>query len=477
MSKKTKKTPRMPKLWEALLTLGTLIVFMTVTILVCGAEPHIPMFLGALVAAGMALRLGYEWNQVEAFMLEGIQRVLQSLIILLVIGILIGVWLNAGVVPTMIYYGLKILNPTIFLVATVLVCSVTSLATGTSWGTVGTVGVALMGIGVGLGISPAMTGGAIISGAYFGDKLSPFSETTNLAPAMAGTDVITHVKFMLLPTGIVYGITLIFFTVLGVIQHGTGSADMTSVTRLSDALSGMFCIHPALLLPPIIVIVAVACKMPAIPGITLGVLAGAVMGMFFQDNCTLTTLLDSAMNGFSCETGILEMDNLLNSGGLMSMMFSISLALISMMFGGIMEGSHQLEVIVDRLKRLGKSPASLVTLTEVTCVVSNVVMPEQYISIVIPGRMYAEEYENQGLHPKTLSNALESAGTVTSALIPWNTCGVFMATTMGISTAAYAPWAIFNWLTPIVVIVMAFMGITVADQDGKRKYKKKVMEH
>lgn len=464
----TSKTPRMPRLWEALFTLGTLVAFMTVAILVCGADPHIPMFLGALVAAGMSLRLGYEWSKVEEFMLNGIQRVLQSLIILLVIGILIGVWLNAGVVPTMIYYGLKILNPSIFLVATVLVCSVTSLATGTSWGTVGTVGVALMGIGVGLGISPAMTGGAIISGAYFGDKLSPFSETTNLAPAMAGTDVITHVKFMLLPTGIVYIITLIFFAILGVVQHGTGNADMTSVANLSETLAGLFHIHPVLLLPPIIVIIAVACKVPAIPGITLGVLVGAVMGMIFQDNCTLATLLDSAMNGFSCETGISEIDGLLNSGGLMSMMFSISLAIISMMFGGIMEGSHQLEVIVDRLKKLGKTPASLVTLTEMTCVVSNIVMPEQYISIVIPGRMYAEEYEKQGLHPKTLSNALESAGTVTSALVPWNTCGVFMATTMGISTIQYAPWAIFNWLTPIVVILMAFLGLTVADKDGKR---------
>lgn len=470
---KKNKIPRMPKLWEALLTLGILIFLMAVAILIYGADPHIPMFLGALVAAMMSLRLGYSWEEVEKFLLDGIQRVLQSLIILIVIGILVGVWLNAGVVPTMIYYGLKILNPTIFLVATVLVCSVTSLATGTSWGTVGTVGVALMGIGVGLGINPAMTGGAIISGAYFGDKLSPFSETTNLAPAMAGTDVMTHVKFMLSSTGIVYAITLVFFTVIGFTQHSGGNADMSSVAELSKALDGMFHINPLLLLPPVIVIVAVACKVPAIPGITLGVIVGAIMGIIFQDNCTLGTLLESATNGFSCETGISAIDELLNSGGLMNMMYSISLAIISMMFGGIMEGSHQLEVIVERLKKLAKTPASLVTLTEATCVVSNIVMPEQYISIVIPGRMYAEEYKKQGLHPKTLSNALESAGTVTSALVPWNTCGVFMATTLGMSTLDYAPWAIFNWLMPIVVIVMAFMGITVADADGNRLWKRR----
>lgn len=462
------KIPRMPELWEALLTLGILVILMAVAILVYGADPHIPMFLGALVAAMMSLRIGYKWEDVERFMLDGIQRVLQSLIILIVIGILVGVWLNAGVVPTMIYYGLKILNPTIFLVATVLVCSITSLATGTSWGTVGTVGVALMGIGVGLGINPAMTGGAIISGAYFGDKLSPFSETTNLAPAMAGTDVMTHVKFMLFSTGIVYAITLVFFAVTGVMQNNMNNADMTSVTELANALDGMFHINPLLLLPPVIVIVAVACKVPAIPGITMGVIVGAVMGIVFQDHCTLGTLLESATNGFSCETGIYEIDELLNSGGLMNMMYSISLAIISMMFGGIMEGSHQLEVIVERLKKLAKTPASLVTLTEATCIVSNIVMPEQYISIVIPGRMYAEEYEKQGLHPKTLSNALESAGTVTSVLVPWNTCGVFMATTLGLSTVKYAPWAIFNWMMPITVVVMAYMGFTVADADGNR---------
>ena len=467
-----KKNPRMPKLWEALLTMGVLVVVMSVAIMVYEVDPHIPMFIGALAAALMSLRLGYKWNEIEGFMLSGIYRVLQSLIILIIIGILIGVWLNAGVVPSMIYYGLKILNPSTFLVATVLVCSVTSLATGTSWGTAGTVGVALMGIAIGLGVDPAMAGGAVISGAYFGDKLSPFSETTNLAPAMAGTDVMTHVKFMLVPTGVAYAITLIFFGVLGFMNHSSGNADMSGVTSLSAALDDMFNINPWLLIPPVVVIVAVACKMPAIPGITLGVVVGAVMGMIFQDNCTLGTLLASATNGFSCETGIYEIDELLNSGGLMNMMYSVSLAVISMMFGGIMEGSHQLEVIVDRLKKLAKKPASLVTLTEATCVVSNVVMPEQYISIVVPGRMYAEEYKKMKLHPKTLSNALESAGTVTSALVPWNTCGVFMATTLGIGVMEYAPWAIFNWSMPIIVAVMAFMGMTVAGEDGKRMTKK-----
>ena len=331
----------------------------------------------------------------------------------------------------------------------------------------------VMGIGLGLGMDPAMTAGAVISGAYFGDKMSPLSDTTNLAPAMAGTDVMSHVKFMILPTSIVYGITLIFFGIMGFTQGGGGDADMSKVAELSGALENMFNLNPLLLLPPIIVIVAVALKMPAIPGITLGIISGAIIGMIFQTDCNLGSLLSVGMYGFECETGIYEVDRLLNSGGLNNMMFSISLTILAMMFGGIMEETKQLEVIVDKLKSLAKTPASLVTLTEATCVVSNATMPEQYISIVIPGRMYSEEYKKMGLHPTGLSNALEGAGTVTSALIPWNTCGVFISTTLGLGVAQYGPWAIFNWLMPIVVIIMAFMGLTVADMDGVRLAKKK----
>lgn len=464
----------MPKLYQGLITLLILVVVMAVGIIHYGVDPHIPMFVGVIVAALMALFLGYDWATIEKSMLDGIYRALQSIIILAIIGILIGVWLDAGVVPAMIYYGLKILHPSIFFIAVVLICSITSLATGTSWGTMGTMGVAMMGIAIGLGMDPAMTAGAVLSGAYFGDKMSPLSDTTNLAPAMAGTDVMTHVKFMMLPTGIVYVIVLVFFGILGVTQYQGGDADMSQVQLISDALSSLFNINPLLLLPPIVVIVAVALKMPAIPGITLGIIVGAVVGVIFQGgDCNLGTLLDVGRNGFVCESGIEAVDDLLTTGGLMNMMSSISLTILAMMFGGIMEATHQLEVIVEQLKKLAKTPATLVTLTEVTCVISNATMPEQYISIVVPGRMYAEEYRKMGLHPMSLSNALEGAGTVTSALIPWNTCGVFISTTLGLSVAQYGPWAIFNWLMPIMVIVLAFAGVTVADMDGVRLYKKK----
>ncbi|MCQ2576715.1 MAG: Na+/H+ antiporter NhaC [Treponema sp.] len=474
-NKATSSSPRMPKVWEAIIVLGILIASLAVGIIVYHVDPHVPMLLGVAAAAIMAKILGYRWSEIENFMIRGISKAMQSIIILVIIGVLIGVWLNAGVVPAMIYYGLKILKPQIFFMASVLICSITALATGTSWGTMGTMGVALMGIGFGLGLNPAMTAGAIISGAYFGDKMSPLSDTTNLAPAMSGTDIMSHIKFMILPTAIVYVITLVFFCVLGFVKSAEGVADVSKVIELQNSLKEMFTINPVLLLPPVIVIVAVALKVPAIPGIALGIVAGVIVGLIFQPSCSLGSFFECGMNGFSCETGIYEIDRLLNSGGLMNMTFSISMTIIAMMFGGIMEETHQLEVIVDKLKKIVRSPAGLVTLTEVTSVVSNATMPEQYISIVVPGRMYSEEYKKMGLHPTTLSNALESSGTVTSALIPWNTCGVFITSTLGISAAQYAPWAVFNWIMPLACIVMAFLGITVADKNGVRLYKARRM--
>ncbi|MBQ9157292.1 MAG: Na+/H+ antiporter NhaC [Eubacterium sp.] len=462
MKEESANKPRQATLPEALLSFLLLVLIMSIGIIVYKVDPHIPMFVGVIGAALMAFRLGYKWTQIERFMLDGINRALQSIIILCIIGILIGVWIDSGVVPSMIYYGLKILSPKIFFIATILICSITSLATGTSWGTMGTMGLALMGIGYGLGIHPGMTAGAVLSGAYFGDKMSPLSDTTNLAPAMAGTDVITHIKFMMVPTVITYIICLVFYGIMGLRIHTSGAMDMSAINEIMAGLSGRFLISPLFLLPPVIVIVAIAFKVPAIPGITLGILSAAVFGLIFQPGCTLGTILETGMNGFKPAIGVDVVDNLLETGGLMNMMFSVSLTILAMMFGGIMEATGQLEVIVSRLIRLVKGNVGLIALTEATCIVSNATMPEQYISIVVPGRMYAEEYRKRGLHPKTLSNALEGAGTVTSALVPWNTCGVYIRTTLGIGVAQYGMWAMFNWLMPIMVVVLAMFGVTIA---------------
>jgi NhaC family Na+:H+ antiporter len=397
-------------------------------------------------------------------MFDGIRQALQAILILAIIGVLVGVWLVSGVVPTMIYYGLKIITPSIFLVASLITCSITSLATGTSWGTAGTIGLALMGVATGLGIPLPMAAGAILSGAYFGDKMSPLSDTTNLAPAMAGTDVFTHVKFMLKSTIPVYIIVVIIYLVLG-FRFGGGNADMSNLKVITDGLQETFIINPLLLIPPVVVIVSIGLKMPAIPGIFLGIVSGGILGALVQGN-DLGQLLSCAHSGYISETGLEALDDLLTAGGIENMMYSISLTILAMTFGGIMEKTGQLEVIVERLIRLAKGTTSLVGLTMLTCLGSNATMPEQYISVVVPGRMYNASYRKRGLHPKMLSNALEGSGTVTSALVPWNTCGVYMSGVLGVSTLAYAPWTFFNYLMPIAVFVMTLFGLlTVKIED------------
>lgn len=475
MGKEAKvKEPRAPHLWEAIVSFLGLVIVMAIGIAVFGVDPHIPMFLGVIIAALMALRLGYKWEAVEEMMITGISRAMQAILILAIVGMMVGTWLVSGTIPTMIYYGLKLLSPSIFLIATVLVCSVTSLATGSSWGTMGTMGLALVGIAQGLGMPMGPTCGAIMAGAYFGDKLSPLSDTTNLAPAMAGTDVFTHVKYMIKATLVSYFIALVFFGIYGMKHASSGDVDTSQVQILMEGLQDTFNINPILLLPPVVVILSIAFKVPAIPGITLGLIAGAILAPIFQgdlaifnedlellhNGVTFGDWLSIARNGFICNTEVEALNDLLTNGGLMNMASSILMTIIAMMFGGIMEGTGQLEVIINKITKVIKSGPALIGATELTCIASNIAMPEQYISILVPGRMYADAYRAAGLHPKCLSNALESAGTVTSCLVPWNTCGMYIYATLGVGVATYAPWAVFNWSMPIVTLLLAFVGVT-----------------
>lgn len=450
-----------PTVWQALISLLGLIAVMSVGIIIFHVDPHIPMFIGVIISAVMAMALGYSWREIEKFMIEGIGKAMQSILILCIVGMMIGAWLISGTIPTMIYYGLKLLSPKFFLAAAMLICSITSLATGTSWGTMGTMGLALIGIGSGLGMPIGPTAGAVISGAYFGDKMSPLSDTTNLAPAMAGTDVFTHVKYMLKSTIAAYLLALAFFLVYGFMHVSANQADTSQAVILMEGLRSTFNINIALLIPPLVVILSIACKVPAIPGITLGFLAATLMAPFIQDGVTFGNILDVSMNGFVCESEIESLNDLLSTGGLLNMSSSILMTMIAMMFGGIMEGTGQLEVIINSIIKRVRGDAGLIGATEITCILSNIVIPEQYVSILLPGRMYADTYRKKGLHPKSLSNALESAGTVTSCLVPWNTCGVFITTTLGVGTAVYAPWAVFNYLMPVMCFVLALMGVTV----------------
>lgn len=449
---KYEKEVRKASFGEAIFTFLSLTIIMFISIIKYKESPHIPMLIGVLIASLVALKIGYSWKFIENSMIKGISQAMQSIIILAIIGVLIGVWILAGVVPTMIYYGLMILRPSIFLIATVIITSITSLATGTSWGTAGTMGIALMGIASGLGIPAPITAGAVLSGAYFGDKMSPLSDTTNLAPAMAGTDVFTHIKSMFKPTIIAYVLTLIIFGILSIKYKGS-SADLSNVSVIAKGLKDNFTITPVLLLAPIVVIISIAKKLPAVPGITLGIIIAAILGPIYQD-INFGDILSAGLNGFVSNTGLEAVDKLLTTGGLNNMMSSISLTIIAMMFGGIAEETGILEAIVKKFLHKVKSLVGLVISTILTCLFTNATMPEQYISIVVPGRMFKNEYKERNLDPVLLSSTLESGGTVTSAMIPWNTCGTYMSTVLGVSTVHYLPFLVFNLLMPLVQVIV-----------------------
>ena len=449
---KYEKEVRKANFAEALFTFVSLTIIMFISIIKYEESPHIPMLIGVLIASLVALKIGYSWKFIENSMIKGISQAMQSIIILAIIGVLIGIWILAGVVPTMIYYGLMILKPSIFLVATVLITSITSLATGTSWGTAGTMGIALMGIASGLGIPAPVTAGAVLSGAYFGDKMSPLSDTTNLAPAMAGTDVFTHIKAMFKPTLIAYGLTLLIFGFLSLKYKGA-SADLSNVDVIANGLKESFTISPILLLAPLVVIISIAKKLPAVPGISLGIIIAAIMGPIYQ-GVNFGDILSAGLNGYVSNTGLEAVDKLLTTGGLNNMMSSISLTIIAMMFGGIAEETGILEAIVKKFLHRVQSVVGLVISTILTCFFTNATMPEQYISIVVPGRMFKNEYKDRKIDPRLLSSTLESGGTVTSAMIPWNTCGTYMSTVLGVSTVHYLPFLFFNLLMPLVQVII-----------------------
>jgi NhaC family Na+:H+ antiporter len=455
----TKREKRDPYLWEALISILGLIVFISLAILRYETDPHVPILLGVLVAALIGLKAGFTWKEIETGMLNGITNSLQAIVILCIIGILIGVWILSGVVPTLLYYGLKILHPSIFLPAALIICSITSLATGTSWGTAGTIGIALIGIGEGLGFPLPVVAGAVLSGAYFGDKMSPLSDTTNMAPAMVGTDLYTHIKHMMYTTGVSYGITLVIEVILGFL-YGGGEANLEKVNQILTGIEAQFSINPLLLIPPLIIIVLAFRKIPAVPGIVIGIIAAGILGVIFQGN-TFGSLLSAAYGGYASQSGVEAVDNLLTKGGFESMMYTVSLVICAMMFGGIMEKTNQVRVVVNVILKKAQSTGSVITATVLTAIGANLILCEQYMAIVLTSKMYAQSYKDKGLHPKNLSRAVEDSATVTANLVPWNSGGAYMAATLGVPTIAYLPFNFFCWISPIVSILYGWFNITI----------------
>ncbi|HET8858380.1 Na+/H+ antiporter NhaC [Marivirga sp.] len=467
-----------PSLLQALIPIVFLIFLLSLNVYFFGdgtldGSNQIALILAAGVAAIVALKVGFKWDTMLDGIVSSISSAMSSILILLLIGSLAGTWLLSGIVPAMIYYGLNILNPTIFLFAACVVSAIVSVATGSSWSTIATLGLALLGIGQTLGMSEGVVAGAIISGAYFGDKISPLSDTTNLAPAMAGTDLFTHIRYMTYTTFPTLAITLIIYLVMGFMNNS--EADIEQVGLVQAAIQDKFNINLWLFLVPAIVIFMIVKKISAIPALLIGSLLGGVFAIIFQPKIieiisggganffeqSYKTVMLSMYGKISITTNNEMVNELLSTGGMGGMLNTIWLIVCAMVFGGVMESTNMLRVITASIIKLANSTGSLVASTAGTCVFFNITASDQYLAIVVPGRMFAETYKDRGLKPEVLSRTLEDSGTVTSVLIPWNTCGATQSSVLGVSTWTYAPYAFFNIISPFMTILFAYLNIKI----------------
>ena len=460
---------RKANLTEAIISMLAVITFLGFGLFVFGADPQIPLILGCIFIASMGVfRLKFSWSDLEESILDTIMKGMQAILILLVVGMLIGTWILSGIVPSMIYYGLDILSPSIFLVATTIICSIVSISTGSSWTTVGTIGIALVGIGQTLGMPLQIIAGAIISGAYFGDKMSPLSDTTNLAPAMAGTNLFDHIKHMLYSTVPAFLISLILYGIIG-FKYSGQSIDSTQINIMKDTLLSSFnTLSPILLIAPALVILMVVLKVPALPGLLIGTLLGGFMAIIFQGS-SVGDVINVMHYGYLSETGVSLVDDLLSRGGLDSMLWTVSLILCALSLGGMLEKTGILDAIATAVLKIAKGTFGVVFATISTCIFTNIVIGDQYLAIVVPGTMYKDEFRKRNLAPQNLSRALEDSATVTSPLIPWNTCGAYMMATLGVSPILYLPFAFFNILTPIISLTLAATGISMTKLNENNK--------
>jgi NhaC family Na+:H+ antiporter len=458
-------------IWEALIPVFALITMLAYNVFVYGDDAlsgsnQFILLLGGAVAAIVGFKNKVSYERMMEEVAENIKSTAGAILILLMVGSLAGTWLISGIIPSMIYYGLQILNPTIFLAACLIICAIISIATGSSWTTSATVGIALIGIGEALGISLGMTAGAVLSGAYFGDKMSPMSDTTNLAPAMAGTDLFTHIRYMTYTTIPTFAVTMLFFIILGLSQTTTGEADTQSI--LID-IDKAFNITPWLFLVPALVIVLIIKKTPPLIALLGGTLLAGVFALIFQPNVVAqiagVKVLDfnsaykGVMQAITVETSV-PTDNevlkdLFTAGGMKKMLGTVWLILLAMVFGGIMDAIGALARISSFMLGLFDSIFGLFASTVATCIGLNFTASDQYLAIVIPGKMYAKAYKDKNLAPENLSRTLEDSGTVTSVLIPWNTCGAYHSGVLGVPVIDYAFYAMFNWLSPFMTLLFA----------------------
>ena len=464
---------------QALVPILVLISLLSFSVYLFGEDAsygpnQIALIIGAVVASTIGWRNGQQWQQIENAIINGVTIALKPILILFCVGLLIGSWILSGTVPTMIYYSLLILDPAIFYAASCLICGIIALSIGSSWTVAGTVGIALIGAAAGLGLSVEITAGAIISGAYFGDKMSPLSETTNLAPAVAGTDLFSHISHMVWTTVPSIVIALVLYVIIGVNIDTDNSANDLAVTM--QLIQDNFTINPFMLLPVIILLIMAQKKLPPIPTILAGAFVGVVLALLFQQSAVLSLAGDTPnvflglfkgpwqtlFDGFSLSSGNETLDDLMTRGGMSSMLNTVWLILCAMVFGAVMDHTGLLQCLVNYALSFVHSTGSLITTTILTCIGANIITSDQYISIVLPGRMYKMEFQNRNLDAKNLSRCLEDAGTMTSPLIPWNTCGAYMAGTLGVATFSYLPYCFFNLICPVIAVIYGYTNFKIA---------------
>lgn len=458
MGKIKDSSEKRPSFIAALSVILFLCIAMAVQIFVLKQNwvTHITLILAATFATVVALISGFSWDDVQEGILYGCKIAMLPMLILMLVGVLIASWIPAGTIPTLIYYGLKIISPKIFLVTVAFVCSVASISTGSSWTTGATFGVAFMGIGYGLGIPAPITAGAVISGAIFGDKMSPLSDSTNLAAGVAEANLFEHIKSMVYTTGPAFIISLVIYAILG-LRFGSGTIDTNQIDTILNGLQSNYYISPITLIPALVIVVLAIKKFSGLAVMVIASLLGAAFAMIFQ-GYGLGEMLSFMNDGFVSDTGIDAVDALLSRGGLQSMMWTISLGFIGLSYGGILEKTKILEVLLEKISHIVSSAKGLITTHVFSSIAVNLFSASQYMAIIIPSRMLVPAYKNLHILPQVNSRTSEDSATVTSPLVPWGLCGVFFAGALGVSTIEYMPYVFLSYLTPLIAIIYAFIG-------------------
>ncbi|MEC1647647.1 malate-H+/Na+-lactate antiporter MleN [Bacillus halotolerans] len=449
------KDVRLPTLFEIIIVLGAFLALVLSFTVFLDLPIQLALFVSWFFAMILGIRLGYSYKDLQNAIVHGISNGLEAVLILVSVGALIGTWIAGGVVPTLIYYGLEFIHPSIFLLATLIICSIMSVATGTSWGTVGTAGIAMIAIGEGLGIPLPLVAGAILSGAYFGDKLSPLSDSTVLASSLSKVDVLAHVRAMLYLSIPAYVITAILFTAVG-FMYGGKNIDLDKVEFLKSSLQNTFDIHIWMLIPAVVVIVLLAMKKPSMPVIVIGALLGAAWAAIFQ-GMNIADAIATAYNGFSIKTDVEFLNGLLNRGGIVGMLDSLVVIIFGLGFGGLLEKLGVLKVIVSTFEKKLTSAGNVTLSTLIVAFLANIFGCAMYVSLILTPKIMEDSYDRLHLDRRVLSRNSEVGGTLTSGMVPWSDNGIYMAGILGVSTFSYLP---FMWLSFVAIGLAIIYGYT-----------------